>query len=78
MSAVCTAIFTIVYFSVIFLSALALSGDKLSLKLQENRIGSLFEGLKLHGFGKYYNVFLLGKKFVFMMFLTLSYNGPLF
>ena len=40
--------------------------------------GSVYEGLKLNGIGKLFNIFILLKKFLFMGSLILLYYYPIF
>ena len=48
------------------------------MKLIENNFGSIYEGLKLENnpFTYYYNIVLLAKKMLFMMFLVMFYSSP--
>jgi hypothetical protein len=48
------------------------------MKLIENNFGAIYEGIKLekNPFTYYYNIVLLAKKMLFMMFLVMFYSSP--
>ncbi|KAM3133408.1 hypothetical protein pb186bvf_014412 [Paramecium bursaria] len=74
-----TVMFITVYF-IIFTQALNVVQLKsFHLVKDQQKYGSIYEGLKLkHRYYKYYNLFLLLKRLLFMIYLVLPYSDPLF
>ena len=66
-------------YAMVFILALNVT-DRQPYQLREsiNKFGSIYEGLKLNGIGKFYYVFIILKKFLFMGSLILCYYEPLF
>lgn len=63
----------------IILSAIKIMESKVyQLKNNVNTFGSIYEGLILKGISKFYSIFILVKKFLFMLSLILSYYDPLY
>ena len=70
------------FFIVVFISIIRLSVNAVSITYQSQleyaKYGAIYEGLKFTPVCKYFHIFLLLKKFLFMASLILSYEDPLF
>ena len=74
-----TVIFLMIYFIIFTMVLNIVKLKSYDLIINEKKYGSIYEGLKLKNrYYKYYNIYLLLKRLLFMIFLVLPYSDPLF
>ncbi|KAM3132644.1 hypothetical protein pb186bvf_015316, partial [Paramecium bursaria] len=71
-----TIVLLLLYFLILYFGLSIIKQDPCQLKQQDFSYGALYEGLHLTIISKYYNIYLLVKKLLFMEILILSYYQP--
>ncbi|CAD8198174.1 unnamed protein product [Paramecium octaurelia] len=76
LSLLALAVYLLVIYAITYISQL--SNYSITQKINQQRYGSIFEGLNLNGYCKYTNAIILLKKLLFMFLLIFTYQDPLF